>query len=47
MAKAFAEAQYEQFNTARIGQSDAEETDFDRVLKQLPAAPRRKSKAKE
>ncbi|MBX9895803.1 MAG: virulence RhuM family protein [Nitrosomonas sp.] len=46
MAKAFAEAQYEQYNTARINQSDTLEADFDRVIKQLPAASRRKPKNK-
>jgi hypothetical protein len=46
MAKAFAEAQYEQYNTARINQSDTLEADFDRVIKQLPAASRRKPKSK-
>lgn len=43
VAKAFAEAQYEQFNTARIEQADLEETDFDRAVKQLPK-PARKQK---
>lgn len=46
MAKAFAEAQYEQFNAARIEHADLEETDFDRAVKQLPAAPRGKPKGK-
>jgi hypothetical protein len=45
MAKAFAEGEYEQYNAARIKQSDTLETDFDRVIKQLPAAPRRKPKS--
>ena len=46
MAKAFAEAQYEQFNTARIAHADTLGTDFDRAIKQLPPAPRRKPKGK-
>ncbi len=46
MAKNFAEAQYEQFNATRIEQADLEETDFDRAVKQLPAAPRGKPKGK-
>lgn len=46
MAKSFAEAQYEQFNVARIEQADFEETDFDRAVKQLPAAPSGKPKGK-
>jgi hypothetical protein len=46
MAKNFAEAQYEQFNAARIEQADLEETDFDRAVKQLPAPPRGKPKGK-
>lgn len=44
MAKTFAEAQYEQYNVTRIEQSDALESDFDRAIKQLPAASRRKPK---
>jgi hypothetical protein len=42
MAKAHAESQYEQFHAARIEQSDAQPTDFDRAVAQLPAP---KSKA--
>ncbi|WP_300172029.1 virulence RhuM family protein [uncultured Nitrosomonas sp.] len=36
MAKAFAEAEYEQFNSARIADADRLDSDFDRVVKQLP-----------
>jgi hypothetical protein len=39
MAKTFAEAEYEQFNTARIAHADKLESDFDRAVKLLPAKP--------
>jgi hypothetical protein len=39
MAKAFAEAEYEQFNAARIAHDDQLESDFDRAVKQLPKIP--------
>jgi hypothetical protein len=39
MAKAFAEGEYEQFNTARISHADNLESDFDRAVKLLPAKP--------
>jgi hypothetical protein len=44
MAKAFAEGEYEQFNTARIADTDQLDSDFDRVVKQLPAALRKSKK---
>lgn len=47
MAKTFAEAQYGQFDAARVEHSDTIDSDFDRVLKQLPAPRRRKPKGKE
>ena len=43
MAKAFAEAEYEQFNGARIADVDRLESDFDRAVKQLPKMPGKKS----
>jgi hypothetical protein len=46
MAKAFAESQFEQYNAVMIKQDDAVESDFDRVLKQLPAAARKKPNPK-
>lgn len=39
IAKAFAEGEYEQFNTARIAHADKLESDFDRAVKLLPAKP--------
>jgi len=39
MAKAFAEGEYEQFNAARIVDTDKLESDFDRAVKLLPAKP--------
>ncbi len=36
MAKAYAEAEYEQFNKAQIAHADQLESDFDRAMKQLP-----------
>ena len=39
MAKAFAEGEYEQFNAARIADSDQLDSDFDRAVKLLPAKP--------
>ena len=39
MAKTFAEAEYEQFNTARITHVDKLESDFDRAVKSLPTKP--------
>lgn len=36
MARAFAEAQYDQFNAARITQADQLDSDFDRAVKKLP-----------
>jgi hypothetical protein len=42
MARAFAEAEYEQFNTARSAHADTRETDFDRAVKQLPKTPSKK-----
>ena len=39
VAKTFAEAEYEQFNTARIAHADKLESDFDRAVKLLPAKP--------
>lgn len=36
MAKVFADAEYEQFNAARIGHADRQESDFDRAVKRLP-----------
>lgn len=44
MAKAFAEVEYQQYGAARVAHSDAVETDFDLVLKQLPAAAPKRSK---
>jgi hypothetical protein len=46
MAKAFAESQFEQYNAARVKQDDAVDTDFDRMLTQLPAAARKKPNPK-
>jgi hypothetical protein len=37
MAKAFAEAEYEQYNVHRIEQSDNEMSDFERVINKLPS----------
>jgi hypothetical protein len=37
MAKAHAEGVYDQFHAARVQQSDAEPSDFDRAVAQLPA----------
>lgn len=42
MAKAFAEAEYEQFNSARIADADPQDSDFDRAVKQLPTPARKK-----
>ncbi|MDD2720065.1 MAG: virulence RhuM family protein [Gallionella sp.] len=42
MAKAFAEAEYEQFNKAQIAHADQLENDFDRAVKQLPKPARKK-----
>ena len=42
IAKAFAEAEYEQFNMAQIAQADQLESDFDRAVKQLPKTPGKK-----
>ncbi len=42
MAKVFAETQYEQYNADRIAQSDTPESDFDRMLKQLPTSPHKR-----
>lgn len=42
MAKAFAEAEYEQFNSARIADTDQQDSDFDRAVKQLPTPARKK-----
>ncbi|MBK8640244.1 MAG: virulence RhuM family protein [Chromatiaceae bacterium] len=39
MAKTLAEAEYEQFNAARIAHADQQESDFDRAVKQLPKMP--------
>ena len=39
MAKAFAEGEYEQFNAARIADTDQLDSDFDRAVKLLPAKP--------
>lgn len=39
MAKTFAEGEYEQFNAARIVDTDKLESDFDRAVKLLPAKP--------
>lgn len=36
VARTFAESQYEDFNVRRIQQADAEGSDFDRIVKQLP-----------
>jgi hypothetical protein len=36
MAKAFSEAEYEQFNSGRIADADQQDSDFDRAVKQLP-----------
>lgn len=44
MAKGFAEAEYEQFNAARIAQADQLDSDFDRAVKQLPTPPRKLKK---
>lgn len=46
LAKAFAEAEYDQFNAARIAYADQLDSDFDRAVKQLPATPG-KSKEKD
>ncbi len=46
MAKNFAEGEFAQYNAAQIKQFDAVETDFDRVLKQLPPAARKKPSPK-
>ena len=37
IAKTYAEAEYDQFNTARIAHADTLESDFDRAVKHLPA----------
>lgn len=42
MAKAFADAEYEQFNAARITDVDRLDSDFDRAVKQLPKPARKK-----
>lgn len=42
MAKAFAEAEYAQFNSARIADADPQDSDFDRAVKQLPTPARKK-----
>jgi Virulence protein len=42
MAKTLAEAEYEQFNAARIAHTDQQESDFDRAVKQLPKMPSKK-----
>lgn len=42
MAKAFAEAEYEQFNSARITDADRLDSDFDRAVKHLPKLARKK-----
>ena len=42
MAKAFAEAEYEQFNKTQIAHADQLESDFDRAVKQLPKPTRKK-----
>ena len=42
VAKAFAEAEYEQFNSARIADADQQDSDFDRAVKQLPTPARKK-----
>ena len=39
LAKSFAEAEYEQFNAARIADADQLDSDFDRAVKQLPPTP--------
>ena len=44
MAKAFSEAQYEQYSATRIRQADTLETDFDRVTKHQPTVSRKKPK---
>lgn len=42
MAKAFAEAEYERFNSARIADVDRQDNDFDRAVKQLPTPASKK-----
>lgn len=42
IAKAFAEAEYEQFNMTQIAHADQLESDFDRAVKQLPKTPGKK-----
>jgi len=42
MAKTFAEAEYEQFNSARIADTDQQDSDFDQAVKQLPTPARKK-----
>jgi len=44
MAKAHAESQYDQFHVARIHQSDAQASDFDRAVAKLPAPKSNKSR---
>jgi hypothetical protein len=39
--KELAEAEYEKFNHARIRQSDAVESDFDKAIKKLPPSPKK------
>lgn len=44
MAKELAEAEYEKFHQKRIKQTDQAGGDFDKAIKQLPSAPKRKRK---
>ena len=45
IAKAFSEAEYEQFNAGRIAIADQLESDFDRAVKQLPKPTRKKKES--
>lgn len=44
MAKELAEAEYEKFHRQQIQQADQAESDFDKVIKQLPPPPKRRKK---
>jgi hypothetical protein len=46
MAKELAEAEYEKFNQKRIQQTDAAGGEFEKAIKQLPPAPRKRGKGK-
>lgn len=46
LAKAFAEAQYDEFNALRIAQTDLLDSDFDHAMKELRKAQQRLSEIK-